>query len=600
MPLLYLLMQSIRRHYDHVKVDWLAADQDEGDAPVARARDRPGVEGAQADAAGLAFARCDAAVVARGLTVDVDRATAALAEEWDGGSIPCRSRCSTRPTASDATDPRLRQGIRRASPRDLVIVYVPEYVVGRWWEQVLHKPERAAPQDAVAVPARRDGLRRAWQLGLVGAHGRPARPRWPSVPCAAASRVAPFRRPSSPPSTSRPASAPHGPRGRPRRPARESSSRSSGSRTAATAVARPRGAGWSSCATRCRGDRRGRDHRRGPGPVTWRGDAVARALGPRPTGSSPVPGRRPGRCGGAAWQHAAVPAQLGSRPRCCASSWSGSAGSTRSTARSTTSVAVPGDRDGLAGAPGSGTPSTRTALRASTGTGRTRWSRSTPPAGHRRGRRDRRHAALAWHGRGRRRASSVDGDRSLVVEPRRRSGPAARRRGARAARGWVSASRRRPRCVAGRGRRLPGRCTGRGPRRGGPPRSDPAGRAPARPSGVGLFAGCRSQPWGDGRVDAVESSAAPARTPGATWSTCPRCASARARGGAGCAGPSRLGRPVGRPPRSGRARCSTGCSTSRRGRRLRRLRPRALGRDLGLCARPAGPWRSVRGFDLFR
>ena len=26
----------------------------------------------------------------------------------------------------------------RSSPRDLVCVYVPEYVVGHWWEQILH------------------------------------------------------------------------------------------------------------------------------------------------------------------------------------------------------------------------------------------------------------------------------------------------------------------------------------------------------------------------------------------------------------------------------------------------------------------------------
>jgi hypothetical protein len=28
--------------------------------------------------------------------------------------------------------------LRRESPRDLVTVYVPEYVVGHWWEQLLH------------------------------------------------------------------------------------------------------------------------------------------------------------------------------------------------------------------------------------------------------------------------------------------------------------------------------------------------------------------------------------------------------------------------------------------------------------------------------
>ena len=28
--------------------------------------------------------------------------------------------------------------VRKASPRDVITVYIPEYVVGRWWEQLLH------------------------------------------------------------------------------------------------------------------------------------------------------------------------------------------------------------------------------------------------------------------------------------------------------------------------------------------------------------------------------------------------------------------------------------------------------------------------------
>ena len=28
--------------------------------------------------------------------------------------------------------------MRRSSPRDVVTVFVPEYVVGHWWEQLLH------------------------------------------------------------------------------------------------------------------------------------------------------------------------------------------------------------------------------------------------------------------------------------------------------------------------------------------------------------------------------------------------------------------------------------------------------------------------------
>jgi hypothetical protein len=30
------------------------------------------------------------------------------------------------------------RSIRRSSPRELVVVFVPQYVVGHWWENVLH------------------------------------------------------------------------------------------------------------------------------------------------------------------------------------------------------------------------------------------------------------------------------------------------------------------------------------------------------------------------------------------------------------------------------------------------------------------------------
>jgi hypothetical protein len=30
------------------------------------------------------------------------------------------------------------KNLRRESPRDAVTVYIPEYVVGHWWEQILH------------------------------------------------------------------------------------------------------------------------------------------------------------------------------------------------------------------------------------------------------------------------------------------------------------------------------------------------------------------------------------------------------------------------------------------------------------------------------
>ena len=42
----------------------------------------------------------------------------------------------------------LRRRLRRDSPRDVVVVYIPEYVVGRWWEHLLHN------QSALRLKAR--------------------------------------------------------------------------------------------------------------------------------------------------------------------------------------------------------------------------------------------------------------------------------------------------------------------------------------------------------------------------------------------------------------------------------------------------------------
>ena len=38
--------------------------------------------------------------------------------------------------------------LRREGPRDIVAVYIPEYVVGRWWEHLLHN------QSALRLKAR--------------------------------------------------------------------------------------------------------------------------------------------------------------------------------------------------------------------------------------------------------------------------------------------------------------------------------------------------------------------------------------------------------------------------------------------------------------
>jgi amino acid transporter len=140
MPLLYLLMQSIHKHYEHVKIE-LAADQ--GESVMLPSRVHAIVLVAKLHKPtlrALAFARATRPSTLEAVTVDVEPAeTAAFTAEWDRRAIPVPLRVLDSPYR-EVTRPILDyvRSLHRASPRDLVVVYVPEYVVGRWWEQLLH------------------------------------------------------------------------------------------------------------------------------------------------------------------------------------------------------------------------------------------------------------------------------------------------------------------------------------------------------------------------------------------------------------------------------------------------------------------------------
>ena len=72
------------------------------------------------------------------VAIDPDEA-AALLDEWERRKIPVPLRILDSPYR-EITRPLLAyiSGIRRQGPRDVVCVYIPEYVVGHWWEQLLH------------------------------------------------------------------------------------------------------------------------------------------------------------------------------------------------------------------------------------------------------------------------------------------------------------------------------------------------------------------------------------------------------------------------------------------------------------------------------
>ena len=72
--------------------------------------------------------------------------------------------------------------LRRESPRDIVTVYIPEYVLGHWWEQLLHNQSalrlkaRLLLQPGVVVASVPYQLRSA--TGQHPAGPPPGRPSW--------------------------------------------------------------------------------------------------------------------------------------------------------------------------------------------------------------------------------------------------------------------------------------------------------------------------------------------------------------------------------------------------------------------------------------
>ncbi|MGH3345529.1 MAG: APC family permease [Nocardioides sp.] len=135
----FMIMQAISRHYRNVALE-LAADEEDKLLPtrvhavvLVSKLHKPTLRA-------LAFAKASRPNVLEGVYVGTDTAaTNRLLTEWEDRNlgVPLKVLYSpyreiVRPISDYA------QEIRRANPRGVVAVYIPEYVVGRWWEQLLH------------------------------------------------------------------------------------------------------------------------------------------------------------------------------------------------------------------------------------------------------------------------------------------------------------------------------------------------------------------------------------------------------------------------------------------------------------------------------
>lgn len=140
MVVLFLVMKAIRRHYDAVARE-TAIDPTEDKMLPSRVRaivlvsklHKPTLRA-------IAFAKASRPSTLEAITVDVDpEDTEKLVQQWEDAGIPVPLKVIASPYR-EITSPALEyvRNVRRESPRDVVTVYIPEYIVGRWWEQLLH------------------------------------------------------------------------------------------------------------------------------------------------------------------------------------------------------------------------------------------------------------------------------------------------------------------------------------------------------------------------------------------------------------------------------------------------------------------------------
>jgi len=142
MVVLFFIMLRIHRHYARVR-DELRVMEDDLDAQLLPSRVHAIVLVSKIHKPtlrALAYARATRPNRLEAITVNVEPdETKALQEEWDRRGIPVPLKALDSPYR-EITRPVTEyvKSIRSGHPRDVVIVYIPEYVLGKWYEQVLH------------------------------------------------------------------------------------------------------------------------------------------------------------------------------------------------------------------------------------------------------------------------------------------------------------------------------------------------------------------------------------------------------------------------------------------------------------------------------
>ncbi len=140
MAAVFLLMRAIKQHYRKVATETAVGP---ADARLLPSRVRAVIlvqEINKPTMRAVNFARATRASSIEAVVVSVDDAeTKRIVDQWDEQGLDLALKVIASPYR-EVTGPFINyvRGIRSDNPRDVVCVYIPEYIVGHWWEQLLH------------------------------------------------------------------------------------------------------------------------------------------------------------------------------------------------------------------------------------------------------------------------------------------------------------------------------------------------------------------------------------------------------------------------------------------------------------------------------
>ena len=140
MVVVFFAMKSVKRHYTNVARE-VELEGTSDSALPSRVRAIILVSDVNKPTArAVAFARAMRPTTLEAVIVSVDPAEVSrVITEWEAQDYPVPLKVLASPFR-EVTNPFVSyvKSVRSQNPRDVVCVFVPEYVVGHWWEQLLH------------------------------------------------------------------------------------------------------------------------------------------------------------------------------------------------------------------------------------------------------------------------------------------------------------------------------------------------------------------------------------------------------------------------------------------------------------------------------